>query len=344
MPPSAARPASVSARGRAPGLGLSVDRLDLGLYRPRGLGVAEVLALLAGVDAELRLAAEQVIDGPLLVERASLDAALEGGRLLLRRAAAGLAEGAGDAVGAGAAARTSRGALRIAELIGEIAAPRAAPPAAALLAAAGIAAALPPIAEAPFSLRLSGGGPADALALAVSGEIEALRLEATPRIDLHAGTLTGRLTLRHPGAARLLALLSGEEGWGWIGDGSFSLVASGVLAAGRIALDPFDLVAGEARASGSFSLARGDRPAFAARIAAEVLPLPAPPLAGAAPLPLGWLFWGAGEMELRAERVPLRGGPVLEQVSARLALSPGRRGWAWPRPGCRAGIWWARAA
>lgn len=305
------------------GLGLSVDRLDLGLYRPRGLGAAEALALLAGIDAELRLAAEQVVDGPLRLERASLDAALEGGRLLLRRAAAGLAGAQATLSGQVLPPERPGGALRIAELIAEIAAPRAAPPAAALLAAVGATLALPPIAEAPFSLRLSGGGPADALALAISGEIEALRLEAAPRLDLHAGTLAGRLTLRHPGAARLLALLSGEEGWGWIGDGSFSLVASGALAAGRVTLDAFDLVAGEARLSGSLSLAGGDRPSFVARLAAEVLPLPAPPLVGAAPLPLGWLFWGEGEMELRAERLPLRGGPVLEQVTARLALSPG---------------------
>ncbi|MCS6932721.1 MAG: AsmA family protein [Acetobacteraceae bacterium] len=305
------------------GLGLAFDRLDLGLYRPRGLGAGDALALAAGFDADLRLSAERVADGTLVLERATLDAALEGGRLLLRRAAASLAGAQATLSGQVLPAERPGGPLRIAELAVELAAAAAAPPLEALLRAAGTPRILPPIAAAPVSLRLAGGGPADALALTLSGEIEALRLEASPRIDLVSGTVAGRLTLRHPGARRLAALLTGEEGWDWLGEGSFSLIGSGTLAAERASLDPFDLVAGETRLSGALSLARGARPALSARIAAEVLPLPAPPLSGAAPLPLAWLFWGEADAEVAAERLLLRGGPEFSAVSARLSLAPG---------------------
>lgn len=305
------------------GLGLAFDRLDLGLYRPRGVSAAEALAVAAGFDADLRLSAERVSDGALVLERASLDAALEGGRLLLRRAAASLAGAQATLSGQVLPPERPGGPLRIAELAAELAAAAAAPPLAALLRAAGIVASLPPIADAAVSLRLSGAGPADALAVTLSGEIEALRLEASPRLDLLAGTVAGRVTLRHPGARRLAVLMTGEEGWDWLGEGSFSLVGSGGLTAERASLDTFDLVAGEARLAGALSVARGARPAVSARLAAEMLPLPVLPFSGAAPLPLAWLFWGEGTAEVTAERLLLRGGPELAEVSAQLSLQPG---------------------
>jgi hypothetical protein len=306
------------------GLGLAIDRLDLGLYRPRGLGAAAALALGAGFDADLRLSAERILDGALLLERASIDAALSGGRFLLRRGAATLGGAQVTASGQVLPPERAGGPLRLAELTAEATAPSALPVLSALLPALGIAAPpLPPIAEAPASLRLAGAGPADALALTLTGEIEALRIEAAPRLDLSAGRLAGTVTLRHPGASRLAALLSGEPGWEWLGEGSFSLVAAVALAPGRLALDPFDLVAGEARLSGGLALAP-EGAVLSGRIAAEVLPLPVPPLGGSQPLPLGWLGAGRADVALAAAQVRVRGGPVLTEAAARLVLAPGR--------------------
>jgi hypothetical protein len=306
------------------GLGLAFDRLDLGLYRPRGLGAAEALALAAGFDADLRLSAERVADGALLLERVSLDAALSQGRLLLRRAAGTLGGAQATLSGQVLPPERAGGPLRIAEFAAEAAAPAAAPLLRALLPAFGLAgAALPPIAAAPVSLRLAGGGPADALLLSLAAEIEALRVEGTPRLDLLAGGVSGPITLRHPGAARLASLLTGERGWDWLGEGSFSLVANGSAGPGRWSADAFDLVAGEARLSGALAL-RPDGQGVGGRIAAEVLPLPLPAPGSPAPLPFALLDAGRAEIEVSAGRVALRGGPELAEASARLSLEPGR--------------------
>lgn len=306
------------------GLGLTFDRLDLGLYRPRGLGAADALALAAGFDADLRVSAERVADGALLLERVSLDAALSDGRLLLRRAAATLGGAQATLTGQVLPPERAGGPLRIAEFAAETAAPAAAPLLRALLPAFGLAGvALPPIAEAPLSLRLSGAGPADALALSLSGEIEALRVEGSPRLDLLSGGVSGPVTLRHPGAARLASLVIGEPGWEWLGEGSFSLVANGSLAPGRWSADAFDLVAGEARLSGALAL-RPEGQGIGGRIAAEVLPLPLPALGSPTPLPFALLDAGRVEIDVTAGRLVLRGGPELAEASARLALEPGR--------------------
>jgi hypothetical protein len=306
------------------GLGLTVDRLDLGLYRPRGLGAAEALALAAGFDADLRLSAERVVDGALLLERVSLDAALAQGRLLLRRVAGTLGGAQATLTGQVLPPERPGGPLRIAEFAAEAAAPAAAPVLRALLPALGVSgAALPPIAAAPASLRLAGAGPADALALTLAGEIEALRIEGAPRLDLLAGGVSGPVTLRHPGAARLLSLLTGEPGWDWLGEGSFSLVANGSLGPGRWSADAFDLVAGEARLSGALAL-RPEGQGIGGRIAAEVLPLPLPALGSPTPLPFALLDAARAEVEISAGRLVLRGGPELAEASARLTLDPGR--------------------
>lgn len=306
------------------GLGLTVDRLDLGLYRPRGLGAAEALAMAAGFDADLRLSAERVVDGALLLERVSLDAALSEGRLLLRRVAATLGGAQATLTGQVLPPERAGGPLRIAEFQAEAASPSAAPVLRALLPALGVTgAALPPIAAAPVSLRLSGAGPADALALTLAGEIEALRIEGAPRLDVFSGGVSGPVTLRHPGAARLLSLLTGEQGWDWLGEGSFSLVANGSLGPGRWSADAFDLVAGEARLSGALAL-RAEGQGIGGRIAAEVLPLPLPALGSPTPLPFALLDAGRAEVDLSAGRLVLRGGPELAEASARLTLEPGR--------------------
>ena len=306
------------------GLGLTLDRLDLGLYRPHGLGAAEALALASGFDADLRLSAERVVDDALLLERASLDAALSEGRLLVRRAAATLGGAQATLTGQLLPPERAGGPLRIAEFAAEAAAPDAAPALRALLPAFGLArAVLPPIASAPLSLRLAGAGPADALALSLSGEIEALRIEGSPRLDLLAGGVSGPVTLRHPGAARLLSLLTGGQGWQWLGEGSFSLVANGSLGPGRWSVDSFDLVAGEARLSGALAL-RPEGQGIGGRIAAEVLPLPLPALGSPTPLPFVLLDSGRAELDISAGRLVLRGGPELAEASARLTLEPGQ--------------------
>ncbi|MFC7608893.1 hypothetical protein [Teichococcus aestuarii] len=73
-----------------------------------------------------------------------------------------------------------------------------------------------PIAGAPLSLRLSGSGPAGALALRGGLELGDLRAELNGTLDLALPRYAGALTLRHPGAPRLLAELASlalPAGW-----------------------------------------------------------------------------------------------------------------------------------
>ncbi|WP_270939321.1 AsmA family protein, partial [Falsiroseomonas oryzae] len=74
------------------GLGLTVDRLDLARWLPNGLDLARTSGALGAVDLNLRLAAEQARWGEAVLERAALDAALENGRITLRRLSGRLAE------------------------------------------------------------------------------------------------------------------------------------------------------------------------------------------------------------------------------------------------------------
>ena len=74
-------------------------------------------------------------------------------------------------------------------------------------------------------------GPPEALAAGIKLVLADARLEARPVIDLHSGTWTATMLLRHPGARRLVATLGlperiGLPGLGdWLSDGSLSLVA-----------------------------------------------------------------------------------------------------------------------
>ncbi|WP_431268349.1 hypothetical protein [Dankookia sp. P2] len=142
--------------------------------------------------------------GELSAERATLDAALENGRVTLRRLA--LRTGELDAAASGALQLGTP--LRLSDASLELAGAGAAllpllPPDRAGLA---------PMLAQPLALRLSGSGVPEALALRGEGDLGSLRAEAGATLDLLQGRGSGTLTLRHPGATRLLAPLLGPEG------------------------------------------------------------------------------------------------------------------------------------
>jgi hypothetical protein len=178
------------------------------------------------------------------------------------------------------------------------------------------------LAAMPLTLRITGGGAPDALALRGEAALGELRAEANGTLDLPARRGAAALTLRHPGAPRLLA-----EGFGaslpWLGDGSFSLVGNLTAGPQGMAAESFELVAGTLRAGGALALANGARPRLSGRIAAERLPLPLPPLRGAEPLGLDMLAGFDAELALEAARIEA-GGAVLEAASAMLRLAEGR--------------------
>jgi hypothetical protein len=297
------------------GLGLALDRIDLARWLPNGLDPAGIGRMLGGLDLNLRLTAEQASWGEAVLDRAALDAAVENGRVTLRRLSGRLAEA--DLVASGV--MTLGQSMRLQDLMVEVNGP----------SSHGVMALVPggwpdrsALAALPLSLRVSGGGPPEALALRGEASLGELRAEANATLDLPGLRGGGALTLRHPGTPRLLAEAFGTA-LPWLGEGSFSLVANVNAGPQGVSAESFELVAGHLRAGGALQLATGVRPRLAGRIAAERLPLPLPALRSAEPLPLDWLAGLDAELALEAARIEV-GGAIAEAASAALRLADGR--------------------
>ncbi|WP_137126542.1 AsmA-like C-terminal region-containing protein [Roseomonas sp. HF4] len=300
------------------GLGLSFDRLDLDGLLPDGGVPAAALRADSGFDANLRLAAERILRGGAVAERAALDAAMEGGRVVIRRFSARVAEADVTLSGALALGATPR----VADLALDVAASAAG-------RIAGVAAPHLPLPEGiaalPLRLRLSGGGPLGALALAAEGTLGELRIEGQSTLDLAQGRGQGAMTLRHPGAQRLALLLGAAEPPAWLGEGSFSLIASLTGSVGTIAAENLELVAGGLRARGQVALAlEGARPRLTGRITAERLPLPGLSARRDAPVALGALTRLDAELALETADLAAPDLPPVQEARARLLLQDGR--------------------
>jgi hypothetical protein len=310
--------AGVLRHGARPalGIGLTMDRLDLARWLPRGFDPAQASRGLGAIDLNLRLAADRVTLGEAVMERAALDGALENGRMTLRRLSGRLAETDVTASGVLALAPQPRLQDLTIEASGS--------------SGHGLLALLPgewpdrtALAGMPLALRLSGSGTLDALALRGGAEMGELRLEATGTADLPQRRGTASVTLRHPGAPRLLAEAFRSDAGSWLGEGSLSLIAGLAVSPQGVSAESFELVAGGLRARGALALALAGRPRLTGRLAAERLPLPFPGWRSGDPLGLEALAALDAELQLEAARVEI-GGIVAEQASAALRLADGR--------------------
>lgn len=296
------------------GLGLSINTLDLARWLPRGFDPVRVGTALGALDLNLRLAAERVIRGDAVLERAALDAALEGGRLTLRRLSGRLAEV--DMAASGVLALTPQ--LRLQDLTFE----------ATGSSASGLSLLLPgewpdrkALAERPLALRLSGGGTMEALALRGTAELGELRLEASGTLDLPQRRGNLGITLRHPGAPRLLSEAFGLSAGEWLGEGSFSLIASLMAGPRGVSAESFELVAAALRARGALALAVGQgRPRLTGQVTAESLPLPFPGWQALDPLGVQALRGLDAELALQAGNVSI-GGAVATNATGILLIS-----------------------
>lgn len=309
------------------GLGLSIDRLDLDGLLPGGLpDWAALPARLAGFDLNLRLAAEEVLlraAGGAPVRRAAIDATLENGRLALRRLGFRLAE---IDVSAAGMAQLAGGPVRFSDLSLELGGTTGSAAPAGLLPAPWLARLALPEAM-PLALRLTGQGTPEALALRAEGDLGELRLDAQAVLDAQARRGAGGVTLRHPGAPRLLGPLLGQDAAAlsdWLGQGSFSLIGNLSGDAQGVRLEKLELVAAALRARGDLALALAEpRPRLTGTVAAEVLPLPDPLAEDAGAV--AWQRLGGldAALALQADRVEIGATPVLEAAGATLALGPG---------------------
>ena len=294
---------------------LSLDRLPLDPWLPASPpALAALAAAPRGFDLDLDLAARhaswqgEAIDGLHLVATATAS-----GGLHLQRGAATLR--GWTITGAGTIA--SGGVVRGAELTAT------APDGQALGALLpedwrGT----PALWRGPVALHATADGPPKALDVDLGLDLGDARLEARPRVDLPAGTWSGPLTLRHPGASRLLRMLGLGQA-DWIGEGSLALIADVHGDAAGWTADRFDLTAGDLRATGDLAFAAGRR-TLSGHVHAERLPLPWPGLRSAAPMRLlDWLGLAQGwqaRLQVDAGEVLLGDASVLQQVSAAVTL------------------------
>lgn len=307
------------ALGTTPRLGLSgqlaFDRLELdpwiaGLPTPTALP-----GKLGRFDLDLRVAATAARLMGHDLSKLALDIATEPGRLVLRQAEA-------TSMGVHASALfTLQDGLRLADARLELQAgtEQTAPFLAAWAPAlAPLVGRLP---RDPLALTVSGGGPADAIGLRATVDLGDLHLEMLPVLNLPALKFASQLTLRHPGAPRLLDSVGLPGNAAWLGDGSLSLIASLSGDLGRLTADSFDLSAGSLRATGTLTLDGTSPPTLTGRINAETLPLPLPYLRARDPLPTDLLGRLQANLKLEAAHVLFGLSPVLDQAAGNLTLA-----------------------
>ena len=302
------------------GAGLAVDRIELDRWLPAETPtLTDLPGRFGGYDLNLRLDAKQAVLHGLTFAPLALDAGAEGGRVTLRKLDLTM-----DGVQASASATITPDA-RVTEGRVDIQAPHAAPLAALLPdRLAFLAHRAPGLWRAAAAVQVLGAGTPDNLALRITADLEDLRLEAQPTLDLTRHTWNAGMTLRHPGAPRLLQALGLDAAPGWLGDGSLGLVAHLSGAADRVAADSFDLTAGALHATGALLLDRsGSVPALTGHIDTETLPLPLPAARAPEPLPLRGLAGWRGSVRVQAGRVLGNLRPLLGQTAATLTLSDG---------------------
>ena len=282
------------------GLGLEFARLDLDPW----LGMSEALA---GTDINLRIGADRALWRGIVLEALNLDASAEAGRLVLRR---GLARHAGADVTASASGTLNP--PRVHEAVVEAQGSSTASLLAHWLAVPA------PFGALPARMRATVSGPLEALALRGELAMEDARLEAQLVVDAPQSRAAGTLTLRHPGATRLLGGVIGDVGRDWLGDGSLAVIAQVALRPGLLAAENLDVVAGGLRLRGSLALnVEQRRPRLTGQLAGETWRLPALPALG--PLPDLDI-----ELGLQAGQWVREGWPAIEKAQATLRLEAGR--------------------
>lgn len=301
--------------------GLSFERLLLDPWLPHPAALVEpgaetsLARRFAGFDADLNLQVRQARWLGHELDRLVLDAKVEATRLTLRRLDAGVLGvqvGASGTVGEGG--RVQEGML-------ELTAPDFGPLRDALPVGWDKALAL---LDGAGSARLQLAGPPEALAARLTLDIGDARLEAKPVLNVPARRWVGPVTLRHPGAPRLLESLGLRGAGAWLGEGSLSLVAQVAASADRVALDSFDLVAGTARLGGQMAVGEeGGEPTVTGRIVAAALPLPPVQARSHDPLP-AWALRG-WRASLRVEAAQVLAGltTLARGVTANVALEDG---------------------
>lgn len=176
----------------------------------------------------------------------------------------------------------------------------------------------------PAELHVRASGPPAALAVQAEASLGDLRVEAQPTLNLPAGSWAGPVSLRHPGAPRLLAQIGLPDAGTWLGDGSLSLVTQAAVAPDQATLRDVVLTAGALRLGGTVAAHLGGGPIrVTGQISAESLPLPRPMLRSSDPLPLGMMRGWDAVIALQAKQVLVGLVPALADLRTSVTLQDG---------------------
>ncbi|HEX7390068.1 MAG TPA: AsmA-like C-terminal region-containing protein, partial [Acidiphilium sp.] len=183
-----------------------------------------------------------------------------------------------------------------------------------------------------FAATVAATGTASLLHTGIAVHLGAIRIAATPIVDLTRGTASGALSLRAPSAVALLEQLGGKSllgeqaGLGWPGAGSASLLASIFMVGGEIGLPDFVASFGGITMSGRLTLATGPKPKLTGAIDAGTLILPAShTLLGVAGSTLA-SGWSISLPRITAARVDQNEAEIAGNAGTALALQPGKLG------------------
>ena len=180
---------------------------------------------------------------------------------------------------------------------------------------------LEPLFRGPATLHLAAAGGLRALRVTLAAEMADAEAQADGTADVSGRGWSGAVSLRHPGAPRLLELLGFPGVASWLGDGSLSARANLKVGGAAVSVADLDVVAGALRAGGNFSVAGlPSHPALIATIDAETLPLPLPFAHSPDPLPFSRAFGWQGQIGLHAGHVLLGLSEGVEDASATIRL------------------------
>jgi uncharacterized protein involved in outer membrane biogenesis len=176
----------------------------------------------------------------------------------------------------------------------------------------------------PASLNVTADGPAGNLAVQVRAEAGDLLLEAELTGDARQRSGAATITLRHPGAPRLLTALGLPGSDAWLDTGSLAVLAHVLATPGRIIVQDFTIDAARLRLAGQITAdLSGPSPAITGSLRAEDLPLPALRdllQARETIRPFDWLRGWAAHLHLTAGTVEAALRPAALGLSADLDL------------------------
>ncbi len=282
-------------------------------------GWTEISQALSGLDLALKLKADRVTLRGRTLTGVTLDAATAKGGLSVNAFSALLNGMTLGAAGTVAADGTVSG------VTADLGMDHAAALAAVL---PGLPAFTPAFWQTPLHVHIEATGPRAAVLAGLGVAFGDARLQAHPTLDLVKGTWSTQMTLRHPGAARLLQALGWTRAPDWLGDGSLSALAQLSGTAGTIEVQTYDLTAASLHATGAMNVVLPAKavPQLSGTVAADTLPLPGFAARATAPWPLGWTRALTGALSVTAQQVTLGGAPWLHGVTGTIALSQGTLG------------------